>query len=174
MPGACCLQQIDINIWTMFSTVSPYKNQHYAELKKNCINSKKLYEDPEFPANNASLFYRKRPPGVVQWKRPGVCGHSQSLTWIIAVYIHWFMPFIILHYRAENRSLQMVQILSCLLQEICSDPHLFVEGISSRDLNQGDVGNCWFVAACACLALKPTLWKKVSYFSFLEFTWGGG
>lgn len=46
-------------------------------------------------------------------------------------------------------------------QEICQEPYLFVEGISSHDLNQGVVGNCWFVAACSCLALKPNLWKKV-------------
>lgn len=48
------------------------------------------------------------------------------------------------------------------LQEITENPHLFVEGISSHDLNQGEVGNCWFVAACSCLALKPDLWQKVS------------
>jgi calpain-5 len=46
-------------------------------------------------------------------------------------------------------------------QEISSEPHLFVEGISAHDLHQGLVGNCWFVAACSCLALKPQLWKKV-------------
>ncbi|GAA6087357.1 calpain-5-like [Tachysurus ichikawai] len=45
--------------------------------------------------------------------------------------------------------------------EINENPHLFVEGISSHDLNQGEVGNCWFVAACSCLALKPDLWQKV-------------
>ncbi|XP_034034423.1 calpain-5-like [Thalassophryne amazonica] len=100
----------------MFSSASPYKNQHYAELKKDCITSKKLFEDPEFPATNDSLFFRRPPPGRVEWKRPA---------------------------------------------EISSDPHLFVEGISSHDLNQGIVGNCWFVAACSCLALKPDLWKRV-------------
>ncbi|XP_070699757.1 calpain-5-like [Pempheris klunzingeri] len=100
----------------MFSSVVPYKNQHYAELKSGCIKDKTLFEDPEFPATNASLFFRKPPPGVVEWKRPG---------------------------------------------DISNDPHLFVEGISSHDLNQGLVGNCWFVAACSCLALKPNLWKKV-------------
>ncbi|XP_068186420.1 calpain-5-like isoform X2 [Antennarius striatus] len=100
----------------MFSSAVTFKNQHYSELKKNCINDKKLFEDPEFPATNSSLYFRKPPPGYVQWKRPG---------------------------------------------EISSDPHLFVEGISSHDLNQGVVGNCWFVAACSCLALKPHLWKKV-------------
>ncbi|XP_077402369.1 calpain-5-like [Vanacampus margaritifer] len=100
----------------MFSSVTPYKNQHYAELKKDCIKSKKLFEDPEFPAINASVYYRNPPPGIVHWKRPG---------------------------------------------EISNDPHLFVEGVSAHDLNQGSVGNCWFVAACSCLALKPNLWKKV-------------
>ncbi|MEQ2252116.1 Calpain-5 [Ilyodon furcidens] len=100
----------------MSSSAVPYKNQHYADLKKLCIQTKTLFEDPEFPADNSSLFYSKPPPGAVHWKRPG---------------------------------------------EICKAPHLFVEGISSHDLNQGVVGNCWFVAACSCLALKPHLWKRV-------------
>ncbi|XP_035522893.1 calpain-5-like [Morone saxatilis] len=100
----------------MFSSAVPHKNQHYTELKRNCIKDKILFEDPEFPATSVSLYFRKPPPGFVEWKRPG---------------------------------------------EISNDPHLFVEGISSHDLNQGVVGNCWFVAACSCLALKPNLWKKV-------------
>lgn len=100
----------------MVSSVKPYKNQHYADLKKDCIRNKTLFEDPEFRATNASLYYNKPPPGRVEWKRPG---------------------------------------------EISQKPHLFVEGISSHDLNQGVVGNCWFVAACSCLALKPKLWQKV-------------
>uniref|UniRef100_A0A3B4U5E4 Calpain 6 n=1 Tax=Seriola dumerili TaxID=41447 RepID=A0A3B4U5E4_SERDU len=99
----------------MFSSAAPYKNQHYADLRRNCIQDKKLFEDPEFPATNASLYFQRSPPGTVEWKRPG----------------------------------------------ISNEPHLFVEGISSHDLNQGVVGNCWFVAACSCLALKPNLWKKV-------------
>ncbi|XP_021474339.2 calpain-5 [Oncorhynchus mykiss] len=100
----------------MFSTATSYKNQHYSELKKECLEDKKLFEDPEFPVTNASLFYRKPPPGMVEWKRP---------------------------------------------REISDEPHLFVDGISSHDLNQGRVGNCWFVAACSCLALKTDLWQKV-------------
>lgn len=56
----------------MFSSAVPYKNQHYDELKKNCIKDKVLFEDPEFPATNSSIYFRKPPPGRVQWKRPGV------------------------------------------------------------------------------------------------------
>ncbi|GCB70733.1 hypothetical protein scyTo_0001357 [Scyliorhinus torazame] len=46
-------------------------------------------------------------------------------------------------------------------QELCKSPQLFVNGISSHDLHQGKLGNCWFVAACSCLALRDGLWQKV-------------
>ncbi|XP_078068066.1 calpain-5-like [Mustelus asterias] len=46
-------------------------------------------------------------------------------------------------------------------QELCESPKLFVNGISSHDLHQGQLGNCWFVAACSCLALRDGLWQKV-------------
>lgn len=58
----------------MFSSAVPHKNQHYAELKRECIKDKTLFEDPEFPTTNASLYFRKPLPGIVQWKRPGVSG----------------------------------------------------------------------------------------------------
>lgn len=38
---------------------------------------------------------------------------------------------------------------------------MFVDGISTRDLHQGSLGNCWMVAAISCLASEPSLWKKV-------------
>ncbi|XP_029107050.1 calpain-5-like isoform X3 [Scleropages formosus] len=46
-------------------------------------------------------------------------------------------------------------------QELCDDPHLFVDGISAHDLHQGQLGNCWFVAACSSLASRESLWQKV-------------
>ncbi|XP_040439706.1 calpain-5 [Falco naumanni] len=99
----------------MFSSVKPYENQRYASLKKACQRRKQLFEDPLFPANDDSLFYKSRIQGI-QWKRP---------------------------------------------KEICNDPRLFVDGISSHDLHQGQVGNCWFVAACSSLASRESLWQKV-------------
>uniref|UniRef100_A0A3B3D9P8 Calpain catalytic domain-containing protein n=2 Tax=Oryzias melastigma TaxID=30732 RepID=A0A3B3D9P8_ORYME len=56
----------------MSSSVAPFKNQHYAHLKRDCIKNKKLFEDPEFPANDSSVFYKEKPCGIVEWKRPGV------------------------------------------------------------------------------------------------------
>ncbi|KAM8974702.1 calpain-5-like [Pelodytes ibericus] len=47
-------------------------------------------------------------------------------------------------------------------QELVQTPRLFAEGgISPRDLQQGSLGNCWFVAAASCLAGDPSVWKKV-------------
>lgn len=57
----------------------------------------------------------------------------------------------------ENWSL----LLSFHFKEICDDPQLFVQGADAADVTQGRVGNCWFVAAAACLALEKDLWKKV-------------
>ncbi|NP_001080808.1 calpain 5 L homeolog [Xenopus laevis] len=100
----------------MFSSVKPFENQQYQALKKECLSKKVLFEDPTFPANNDSLFYKTQRVQGVQWKRP---------------------------------------------KEFCSDPRLFVDGISSHDLHQGQVGNCWFIAACSSLASREQLWQKV-------------
>ncbi|XP_042336332.1 calpain-6 [Sceloporus undulatus] len=98
------------------ASIKAFKNQEYQQLKQQCLQQRKLFEDPEFPASDKSLFYSTAPPGRIEWKRP---------------------------------------------KELCEDPHLFVNGISSHDLHQGRLGNCWFVAACSCLALRENLWQKV-------------
>jgi calpain-5 len=36
-----------------------------------------------------------------------------------------------------------------------------VEGVSCDDLNQGELGNTWFVTACASLALEKKMFDKV-------------
>uniref|UniRef100_A0A672GGM2 Calpain 5b n=1 Tax=Salarias fasciatus TaxID=181472 RepID=A0A672GGM2_SALFA len=90
--------------------------QHYSTLKRQCLQSGLLFEDPRFPAIDDSLFYQGNRIGRVVWKRP---------------------------------------------RELCEDPHLFVDGISAHDLHQGQLGNCWFVAACSSLASRESLWQKV-------------
>ncbi|NWU89840.1 CAN5 protein, partial [Upupa epops] len=100
----------------MSSSVQLFRDQKYHELKGQCVQHRRLFEDPEFPASDQSLFYRTAPSRKVEWKRP---------------------------------------------KDLCEDPRLFVNGISSHDLHQGKVGNCWFVAACSCLALRKNLWQQV-------------
>ncbi len=55
-----------------------------------------------------------------------------------------------------------VDDISCfLLQELCKVPKLVVEGVSCDDLNEGELGNTWFVSACSALAQDNRLWVKV-------------
>ncbi|XP_033124994.1 calpain-5-like [Anneissia japonica] len=46
-------------------------------------------------------------------------------------------------------------------KEICEDPKLLVEGADSGDVDQGALGNCWFVAASSSLALHQEIFDKV-------------
>ncbi|XP_059045760.1 calpain-A-like [Achroia grisella] len=45
--------------------------------------------------------------------------------------------------------------------EICANPKLFVEGLSRFDIRQGDLGNCWLLAALANLTMYNYLMKQV-------------
>ncbi|KAJ1369962.1 hypothetical protein KIN20_031582 [Parelaphostrongylus tenuis] len=42
----------------------------YAE-RDRCLTNKILFEDPEFPASDRSLYYKAPPTQHVEWKRPG-------------------------------------------------------------------------------------------------------
>lgn len=46
----------------------------YADLKAKCRQTGSLYEDPDFPADNSSLFPKQMPQGMpkITWKRPPV------------------------------------------------------------------------------------------------------
>ncbi|XP_028419875.1 calpain-5 [Perca flavescens] len=96
--------------------VNNFQGQSFHKLRRACLRRGALFKDSLFPATAQSLFYKRKPPPGLTWKRPG---------------------------------------------EICKDPRLFVDGISTRDLHQGSLGNCWMVAAISCLASEPSLWKKV-------------
>ncbi|KPP78698.1 calpain-5-like, partial [Scleropages formosus] len=61
--------------------LTPYKGQKYSVLKKSCWEANKLFEDPEFPTVDKSLFYQRSPPGRVEWKRPGVIPNWKEQEW---------------------------------------------------------------------------------------------
>jgi hypothetical protein len=45
--------------------------------------------------------------------------------------------------------------------EIVNDPQLIVNGIKRTDPNQGDLGNCWFIAAMSALTQNSTVLERV-------------
>ncbi|XP_048525652.1 calpain-C isoform X3 [Dendroctonus ponderosae] len=42
----------------------------YEQIRKMCLKRGELWEDPDFPANQASVFYHQTPPFQFTWKRP--------------------------------------------------------------------------------------------------------
>ena len=46
----------------------------YERIKRSCLKRGELWEDPEFPATQASVFYHQTPPFQFVWKRPKVSG----------------------------------------------------------------------------------------------------
>ena len=49
-----------------------FNNQDYKALKDECARNGRLFEDPEFPATNSSLYFSRQPPFTAEWKRPKV------------------------------------------------------------------------------------------------------
>lgn len=88
----------------------------YEEIKRKCLKDDILYEDPDFPAENSSVFPSRTEEFQFQWTRP---------------------------------------------KELIEDPRFFIDGISRFDVNQGEIGDCWFLAAVACLTLHDKLFYKV-------------
>lgn len=91
-------------------------NQDYYEIRQKCLDSGRLFEDPDFPAENKSLFYSQRANRQYEWRRPF---------------------------------------------EICENPQFFVEGYSRFDVQQGELGDCWLLAAAANLTQDQNLFFRV-------------
>uniref|UniRef100_A0A8C9U4F7 Calpain 9 n=1 Tax=Serinus canaria TaxID=9135 RepID=A0A8C9U4F7_SERCA len=88
----------------------------YEQLKQECLRTGILFEDPDFPACNSSLFFSENPAIPFVWKRPG---------------------------------------------DIVKDPKFIVGGATRTDICQGDLGDCWLLAAIASLTLNEKTLARV-------------
>uniref|UniRef100_A0A671QB64 TAF5-like RNA polymerase II p300/CBP-associated factor-associated factor 65 kDa subunit 5L n=1 Tax=Sinocyclocheilus anshuiensis TaxID=1608454 RepID=A0A671QB64_9TELE len=88
----------------------------FEQLRQECLQRGKLFEDPDFPAVDDSLFYSQRVPVNFEWKRPG---------------------------------------------EICKDPKFITGGATRTDICQGQLGDCWLLAAIASLTLHEDTLRRV-------------
>uniref|UniRef100_A0A665TP38 Calpain catalytic domain-containing protein n=1 Tax=Echeneis naucrates TaxID=173247 RepID=A0A665TP38_ECHNA len=88
----------------------------FEELRHECLMKGVLFEDPDFPATDSSLYYSQTVPVQIEWKRP---------------------------------------------KELCENPKFIVGGASRTDICQGQLGDCWLLAAIASLTLKKEALARV-------------
>lgn len=48
------------------------RTSQYEQLRLECLRDGKLYEDPDFPANNSSLTNKNQLNVKIEWRRPTV------------------------------------------------------------------------------------------------------
>ena len=48
------------------------EGKSYDEIKAQCLRENRLFDDPDFPALDSSVFPTRRPPRPFEWKRPPV------------------------------------------------------------------------------------------------------
>ena len=46
---------------------------NFDNIRSECLRRGTLFEDPNFLANDSSVYYSRAPPFRIEWKRPGVC-----------------------------------------------------------------------------------------------------
>ncbi|XP_030051828.1 calpain-8 [Microcaecilia unicolor] len=103
------------------SNAIKYLNQDFEVLRKQCLQSRTLFKDEEFPACPSAIGYQKLGPnspstqGIV-WKRP---------------------------------------------TDLCANPQFIVGGATRTDIRQGELGDCWLLAAIASLTLDQDILSRV-------------
>ncbi|XP_013882639.1 calpain-9 [Austrofundulus limnaeus] len=93
-----------------------WNGKTFEQLRQECLQKGVLFEDPDFPAADSSLYFSQSVPVQIQWKRP---------------------------------------------KEICDDPKFIVGDTDRTDICQGQLGDCWLLAAIASLTLKKEALARV-------------
>ncbi|KAM7008983.1 calpain-9 [Tautogolabrus adspersus] len=93
-----------------------WDGKSFEELRQECLQRGVLFEDPDFPAVDSSLFFSQSCPVNIEWKRP---------------------------------------------KDICDNPKFIVGKADRTDICQGQLGDCWLLAAIASLTLKKEALARV-------------
>lgn len=104
----------------------------FLELRDKYVKKKVVFEDPLFPANDSSLFYSHKPTMKIEWKRPSVSAHHQSLNHLSEPTLEtkWLL-FLSFSPQHNGRNVKLIRqhvygciALSChLLQSQTADSH---------------------------------------------------
>lgn len=122
------------NIKSGRGSVKKWCGQDYAALKQDCRSRGMLFEDPEFPASNHLLVDDNNQFIISYFGRTQFDRNS----------IQWLRPH------------EICQKMNTGLR-----PQMFVKDADRFDINQGEIGNCWFLAAVANLAENKKCFQRV-------------
>ena len=70
-----CYVTVRTQHYVIYMTARPHikmTNSQFERLRDSCLQKGDLYQDPDFPASQASVFYHQKPPFNFVWKRPKV------------------------------------------------------------------------------------------------------
>ena len=82
----------------------------YEAIVHHCVKTGELWEDPEFPAVQSSVFYHQTPPFSFQWKRP----HVSWLKIIIWKFLEIYSKYVIIQ---EVRFYIIIQFM--MMYDVC-------------------------------------------------------
>ena len=122
---------------------------NYQHIKRLCRDRGQLFEDVDFQPVARSLYKNKKPGfHPIVWLRPHV-----SLFGIIRE--------IICQCNAKAKLFKKVWYTILNQQEICQRPKFIAEGATRFDVEQGEVGDPWLLAAVSSLTLTPRFLDRV-------------
>ena len=127
---------------------------NYQHIKRLCRDRGQLFEDVDFQPVARSLYKNKKPGfHPIVWLRPHV-----SLYWII-----WGIMFKWFNFNNNWNAKGFIRIWYIILskQEICQRPKFIAEGATRFDVEQGEVGDPWLLAAVSSLTLTPRFLDRV-------------
>uniref|UniRef100_S4RSU5 Calpain-3 n=1 Tax=Petromyzon marinus TaxID=7757 RepID=S4RSU5_PETMA len=91
------------------------QGKSFEELRTLCLSHDVLFEDPDFPAHNNSIYFSQNAPMQFQWMRP---------------------------------------------KELCVPRSIVIEA-NHTHICEGDLGDCWVLAAIACMTMNEELLARV-------------
>ncbi|KAF6776516.1 hypothetical protein AHF37_04057 [Paragonimus kellicotti] len=105
----------------------------FEKLRMEALRSGHLFCDAAFPADDSSLYYSQRPPCHIVWMRPSEIVAATSGGGVAGI---------------APRKIRVPEFIG-------------EGGAQLGELRQGELGDCWVVAALAAISAQPSLLTRV-------------